>query len=75
MARQQINLKARLSLYGADWLAIKEWLEIEREQTVQKLLNAKSWDDSNKHRGAVDMIDKVLGVEKDAAIAASAKGQ
>lgn len=75
MVRSQINLKSRLSLYGADWQAIKEWLEVEREHTVQKLLNAKSWDDSNEHRGAIGLIDKLLGVEKDAAIAASIEGR
>ena len=74
MVRTQINLKARLSLYGADWLAIKEWLEIERELNVAKLLKATNQDESNKLRGAVDVIDKLLGVEKDAAIAASRQG-
>lgn len=72
--RKQTNLKARVSLYGSDWLAIKEWLEIEREHAVAKLCKAATWDDSNKHRGAIEMIDKLLGVEKDAAIAASNKG-
>lgn len=72
--RQQTNLKARISLYGPDWSAIKEWLEIEREHAVAKLVKAATWDDSLKHRGAIDVIDKLLGVEKDAEIAASTKG-
>ena len=67
--RKQTNLKARLSLGGPDWAVIKEWLEIEREHELSKLLNAKSHDDSQKHRGAITMIDKLLGVEKDAKIA------
>ena len=72
--REQTNLKARISLYGPDWLAIKEWLEIEREHLLSKLLNAKTHDESQKHRGAIEQIDKLLGVEKDAAIAASKQG-
>lgn len=72
--RNQINLKARISLYGPEWSAIKEWLEIEREHLLSKLLNAKTHDESQKHRGAIMLIDKLLGVEKDAEIAASAQG-
>lgn len=72
--RNQINLKARISLYGPDWLAIKEWLDIEREYRLSKLLNAETHDESQKHRGAIQMIDKLLFVEKDAEIAASKQG-
>lgn len=64
--REQINLKARISLYGPDWGVIKEWLTIEREHLLSKLLNAKTHDESQKHRGAIDVIDKLLFVEKDA---------
>lgn len=67
--RKQTNLKARVSLHGPDWSAIKEWLSIEREHLLSKLLNAKTHDESQKHRGAINMIDKLLGVEKDAEIA------
>lgn len=67
--RNHPNLKARISLYGPDWTAIKEWLEVEREYRLAKLVGSKSHDDSQKHRGAIDMIDKLLGVEKDAEIA------
>lgn len=73
--RDQTNLKARISLYGPDWAAIKEWLEIEREHLVSKLIKAKTHDEAQEHRGAIAQIDKLLFVEKDAAIAASIKGQ
>lgn len=72
--REQINLKARISLYGPDWAAIKEWLEIEREHTVSKLIKTKTHDEAQEHRGTIKLIDKLLHVEKDAAIAASAQG-
>lgn len=72
--RNQINLKARISLYGPDWVAMKEWLNIEREHILGKLLKAKTHDEAQEHRGAIALIDKLLFVEKDAAMAASAKG-
>lgn len=73
--RNQTNLKARISLYGPDWVAIKEWLEIEREHTVAKLITDKTHDEAQEHRGAIKLIDKLLFVEKDAALAASVQGQ
>lgn len=72
--RSQINLKARISLYGPDWAAIKEWCEIEREHLVSKLIKAKTHDEAQEHRGAIQLIDKLLFVEKDAAHAASTQG-
>lgn len=72
--REQTNLKARISLYGPDWQAIKDWLEIEREHLVSKIIKAKTHDEAQEHRGAIKVIDKLLNVEKDAAIAASAQG-
>lgn len=69
--RNQINLKARISLYGPDWLAIKEWLQIEREHLVSKIIAGKDQDETNKLRGAIELIDKLLFVEKDAEIAAA----
>lgn len=71
MHRDQINLKARISLYGPDWSAIKEWLTIEREHTLSKLVASQSHDESQKHRGTIALIDKLLFVEKDAEISAS----
>lgn len=70
-----VNLKARISLYGPDWTAIRQWLEEERGVYLAKLVRASTQDDSQKHRGAIEVIDKLLNVEKDAAIAASTKGQ
>lgn len=70
--RKQTNLKARVSLHGPDWLAVKDWLEIEREHLVSKLVTAKTQDESQEHRGAIRLIDKLLFVEKDAEISASA---
>lgn len=72
---ERTNLKALLSLYGPEWTAIKKWLGEEREFRVAQLVKASSWDDSLKHQGAIEVIDKLLFVEKDAAIAASTKGQ
>ena len=70
-AIKAVNLKARVSLHGPDWLAIKEWLQNERNIAISKLTHAKTHEESQEHRGAIDLIDKLLRVEKDAAIAAS----
>jgi len=66
-----INLKSHISLYGPEWAAIKQWLQEERELRLTSLLSAKTHEDSQRHRGAVEVIDKLLRVEKDAARAAS----
>ena len=72
--RQQKKFEIEDETYNKVKEAIKEWLEIEREHLLSKLLNAKTHDESQRHRGAIDQIDKLLGVEKDAAIAASTQG-
>lgn len=69
------TLMARVSFHGPDWIAIRSWLETERQNRVQKLINSKSWDDSLKHQGAIDQIDRLLRVETDAVKAASRQGQ
>lgn len=71
---ERTNLKAVISLYGPEWTAIKKWLGEEREFRVAQLIKASTWEASLKHQGAIELIDKLLYVEKDAAIAASNKG-
>lgn len=65
------TLMARVSFHGPDWAAVREWLLQERERRVNKLISSTSWDDSLKHQGAIDQIDRLLRVETDAAKAAS----
>lgn len=60
-----------MTFYGPEWAAIRDWLEVEREVRVRKLIHAKDQDDSQKHRGAIEVIDTLLREEKDAAQAAS----
>lgn len=69
------NLKARVTLHGPEWLAVKEWLEVKHEHTVRRLIKAKTHDETQKLRGAIELIDELLFVEQDAAIAASRQGQ
>lgn len=71
MELKRPNLKARMTFYGPEWAAIRDWLEVEREVRVRKLIHAKDQDDSQKHRGAIEIIDTLLREEKDAAQAAS----
>jgi hypothetical protein len=63
------NLLAFINVHGQEWQAIKRYLTELRGQEVQKLVKDTSHDDSNKRRGAIETIDRLLGVERDAEIA------
>lgn len=68
---QPVNLKAIISMHSPEWAGLKKWALREKELLVQKLVKAESHDKSNELRGAIKMLDQLLAVEKDAAIAAS----
>mgnify|MGYP006961565502 CR=1 FL=1 len=62
-----VNLKARISsFHGQDWKAVRDWLEAEKEQRISKLIGATTQQDSDKQRGALQVIDKLLNAERDA---------
>lgn len=62
-----VNLKARVSsFHGQDWKAVRDWLEAEKEQRISKLIGATTQQDSDKQRGALQVIDKLLNAERDA---------
>lgn len=63
------NLKAFINFNGAEWQAIKRWLQEQRDVEVQKLVASKDHDDSNVRRGAIQKLDMLLNVEKDAIMA------
>jgi hypothetical protein len=63
------NLLAFINFNGPEWQAIKRYLQQEKDFEVQKLIGASSHDDSNKHRGAIQRLDKLLNAERDANIA------
>lgn len=65
------NLKGVIAFKGPEWTSIKNWLNTEREFRVAQLIKAKTWEDSVKHQGAIEIIDKLLFVEKDAERSAS----
>lgn len=61
-----VNLKARISsFHGQDWKAVRDWLEAEKEQRISKLIGATTQQDSDKQRGALQVIDKLLNAERD----------
>lgn len=74
MDSPSIKLHAHIPVGGSEWAALKMWAERERSILVQKLVQAKTHDQSNELRGAIKFIDSLLAVEKDAAIAASRQG-
>ena len=69
-----VNLKAHISMHSPEWAVLKKWALREKELLVQKLVKAETHDQSNKLRGAIEFINQLLAVEKDAAIAASRQG-
>lgn len=71
---EPVNLKSLISMHSPEWAALKKWALRERELLVQKLVKEASHDKSNVYRGAIQLIDQLLSVEKDAAIAASKQG-
>lgn len=66
MSDRDRTLMARVSFHGPDWAAVKEWLQEERQERLDKLVKSTSWDDSLKHQGAINQIDRLLRVEEDA---------
>ena len=61
-----VNLKARVSsFHGQDWKAVRDWLEAEKEQRISKLIGATTQQDSDKQRGALQVIEKLLAAERD----------
>lgn len=69
-----VNLKAIMSMHSPEWAGLKKWLTREKELLVQKLIKEDSHDKSQELRGAIKLVDQLLAVEKDAAIAASQQG-
>lgn len=63
------NLAAHINIHGQEWQAIKRWLQEQRELEVQKLVRAKTHDESNEYRGAIRKLDQLLNTEKDARMA------
>ena len=63
------NLTAFINVHGQEWQAIKRYLEEQREIKLKELVGLKSHDESNVCRGAIQILDRLLNVEKDALIA------
>lgn len=63
------NLIAHINFNGPEWTAIKRWLQEQRDLEVQKLIKAKTQEDSNDYRGAIRKLDQLLNSEKDAQMA------
>jgi hypothetical protein len=63
------NLSAHVSFNGPEWQAIKRWLQEQKESEVNKLIKAKTQDESNEYRGAIRKLDQLLNAEKDAHMA------
>lgn len=68
------KLYAQVNFKGAEWQHIKRWLQEERDIEVQRLIKAKTHDESNVYRGAIQKLDKLLLAERDADMA-SDQGQ
>lgn len=59
-------VKSLVNFNTHEWAVIKKWLEEEREDSIKALINSSTHDDSMRHRGAINKIDKLLSAERDA---------
>jgi hypothetical protein len=57
-----------------EWAVMKKWLEDQRAVYISKLINCSSHDESNEHRGAIKLIDKLLNAERAALTRAANQG-
>lgn len=53
-----------VNYYGPEWEAVRRWLLQTKERKTDLLLQASSWDESLKLRGAISMISEILAEEK-----------
>lgn len=53
-----------VNYYGPEWESVRRWLLQAKERKTDLLLQASSWDESLKLRGAIGMISEILAEEK-----------
>lgn len=53
-----------INFAGPEWESLKRWLLQAKERKTDLLLRAETWDDSNRVRGAIAMINEILAHEK-----------
>jgi len=53
-----------MNYYGPEWESLKQWLLRTKERKTDLLVQASSWDESNKLRGALSLISELLAEEK-----------
>lgn len=53
-----------MNYHGPEWEAFKRWLLQTKERKTDLLIQAGSWDDSLKLRGALSLISEILAEEK-----------
>lgn len=53
-----------VNYYGPEWESVRRWLLQTKERKTDLLLQASSWDESLKLRGAISMISEILAEEK-----------
>lgn len=53
-----------MNYHGPEWESLKRWLLQTKERKTDLLVQASSWDDSLKLRGALALISEILAEEK-----------
>lgn len=53
-----------MNYHGPEWESFKKWLLQTKERKTDLLIQAGSWDDSLKLRGALALIAEILAEEK-----------
>jgi ABC-type molybdate transport system ATPase subunit len=56
---------------GATWRAIKHHLEEVRANKVRLLVSSETHDESNRIRGAIQVLDQLIAMDKPTAMSAN----
>lgn len=52
------------NFHGPEWESFKRWLLQTKERKTDLLVQASTWDESLKLRGALSLISEILAEEK-----------
>lgn len=64
------NYLEHIQFEGATWKALKHHLEVKRNNKLGLLLRSATWDDANKVKGAIAVLDELLALDKPTATTA-----
>ena len=66
-----MNYMDQIQFEGATWKALKHYLEQAREKKVKLLVSSDTHDESNRIRGAIQMLEQLIALDKPTAQSAN----